>query len=67
MEKKENAKLLELGEEMKSEVIGQEQATNAISKALQRSRANLKDPKRPIGSFSLWDPRALVRHISPRF
>ncbi|MEL0119986.1 MAG: ATP-dependent Clp protease ATP-binding subunit, partial [Opitutae bacterium] len=49
MEKKENAKLLELGVEMKSEVIGQEQATNAISKALQRSRANLKDPKRPIG------------------
>ena len=56
MEKKENAKLLELGEEMKSEVIGQEQATNAISKALQRSRANLKDPKRPIGSFLFMGP-----------
>ncbi len=56
MDKKENAKLLELGEEMKSEVIGQEQATNAISKALQRSRANLKDPKRPIGSFLFMGP-----------
>lgn len=56
MEKKDNAKLLELGEEMKSDVIGQEQATNAISKALQRSRVNLKDPKRPIGSFLFMGP-----------
>ena len=56
MEKKDNAKLLELGEEMKSDVIGQEQATTSISKALQRSRVNLKDPKRPIGSFLFMGP-----------
>ena len=56
MEKKENAKLLELGNELQNEVIGQEQATSVIAKALQRSRANLKDPKRPIGSFLFMGP-----------
>lgn len=56
MEKKENAKLLELEKELQNQVIGQDPATVAIAKALQRSRANLKDPKRPIGSFLFMGP-----------
>src|SRR5256886_9896191 len=42
--------------EMKQRVIGQEEAVTAISKALRRSRADLKDPKRPIGSFVFLGP-----------
>ena len=37
-------------------VIGQEEAVNAISKAIRRARAGLKDPKRPIGSFIFLGP-----------
>jgi ATP-dependent Clp protease ATP-binding subunit ClpC len=43
-------------EELKSRVIGQNEAVTAISKALRRSRADLKDPKRPIGSFLFLGP-----------
>src|SRR5258705_5898594 len=51
MEQKEVQKLLQMEEEMKQQVIGQDEAVIAISKALRRSRADLKDPRRPIGSF----------------
>jgi ATP-dependent Clp protease ATP-binding subunit ClpC len=51
MEEAESKKLLKLEAELQSEVIGQTIATEVISKALRRSRADLKDPKRPIGSF----------------
>jgi ATP-dependent Clp protease ATP-binding subunit ClpC len=43
-------------DELKSRVIGQNEAVVAISKALRRSRADLKDPKRPIGSFLFLGP-----------
>ena len=43
-------------EELKEQVIGQDPAVEAISKALRRSRADLKDPKRPIGSFLFLGP-----------
>ena len=39
-----------------SRVIGQEEAVKAISKAVRRARAGLKDPKRPIGSFIFLGP-----------
>src|SRR5438477_2263331 len=42
--------------ELKLRVIGQDEAVTAISKALRRSRADLKDPKRPIGSFVFLGP-----------
>jgi ATP-dependent Clp protease ATP-binding subunit ClpC len=42
--------------ELKSKVIGQDEAVIAISKALRRSRADLKDPRRPIGSFLFLGP-----------
>ncbi|WP_062349752.1 ATP-dependent protease ATP-binding subunit ClpC [Bacillus kwashiorkori] len=52
----ETEKLLKLEEILHSRVIGQEEAVNAISKAVRRARAGLKDPKRPIGSFIFLGP-----------
>jgi len=56
LEAKETAKLLTIGEELKGKVVGQDEAVHALSKALRRSRADLKDPKRPIGSFIFLGP-----------
>lgn len=47
----EREKLLHLEEELHKRVIGQEEAIQAVSDAVRRSRAGLQDPKRPIGSF----------------
>ncbi|PLS10266.1 ATP-dependent protease ATP-binding subunit ClpC [Neobacillus cucumis] len=52
----ETAKLLNLEEALHSRVIGQEEAVIAVSKAVRRARAGLKDPKRPIGSFVFLGP-----------
>jgi ATP-dependent Clp protease ATP-binding subunit ClpC len=52
----ETAKLLNLEELLHSRVIGQEEAVVAVSKAVRRARAGLKDPKRPIGSFIFLGP-----------
>ncbi|MCB1231940.1 MAG: ATP-dependent Clp protease ATP-binding subunit, partial [Verrucomicrobiae bacterium] len=56
MEEKEAEKLLKMEDELKSRVIGQDEACVAISKALIRSRADLKNPRRPIGSFIFLGP-----------
>ncbi len=56
MEQKESQKLLNLEKELQGTVIGQEEATEVIAKALRRSRADLKDPRRPIGSFLFLGP-----------
>lgn len=56
MEEKETEKLLKMEEELKGRVVGQDEAVTAISKALRRSRADLKDPRRPIGSFIFLGP-----------
>jgi ATP-dependent Clp protease ATP-binding subunit ClpC len=56
MEKKESEKLLNLETELQKIVIGQHAATIAIARALRRSRADLKDPRRPIGSFMFVGP-----------
>src|SRR6201995_3870283 len=56
MEQAETEKLLKMEEELKAKVIGQDEAVSAISKALRRSRADLKDPRRPIGSFIFLGP-----------
>src|SRR5216683_2247483 len=56
MEQAETEKLLKMEEELKGKVIGQDEAVSAISKALRRSRADLKDPRRPIGSFIFLGP-----------
>ncbi|HWZ94234.1 MAG TPA: ATP-dependent Clp protease ATP-binding subunit [Opitutaceae bacterium] len=56
MEKKDNEKLLALEAEIQKTVIGQELAAGAIARALRRSRTDLKDPRRPIGSFMFVGP-----------
>ena len=56
MEEKEAEKLLRMEDELKSKVIGQDVACSAISRALRRSRADIKDPRRPIGSFLFMGP-----------
>ena len=56
MEKKESEKLLTLELEIQKNVVGQELAASAIARALRRSRADLKDPRRPIGSFMFVGP-----------
>jgi ATP-dependent Clp protease ATP-binding subunit ClpC len=50
------AKLLKMEAQIESTVIGQNEAVSAISRALRRSRAELKDPRRPIGSFAFLGP-----------
>jgi ATP-dependent Clp protease ATP-binding subunit ClpC len=56
MEEADMERLLKVGEELKGKVIGQEEAVSAMAKALRRSRADLKDPRRPIGSFIFLGP-----------
>jgi ATP-dependent Clp protease ATP-binding subunit ClpC len=52
----ESERLLHMEEELHKRVIGQEQAISAVSKAIRRTRAGLKDPKRPSGSFIFLGP-----------
>ena len=52
----ERANLRNLEEDLRGRVIGQDEALAAVSKAIRRSRAGLKDPKRPIGSFLFLGP-----------
>ncbi len=66
MEQKEAQKLLKMEEELKKRVIGQDEAVIAISKALRRSRADLKDPRRPIGSFIFLGPTGVGKTFLAR-
>ena len=52
----EGSRLLQMGDELKSGVIGQDEAINKVVKAIQRNRAGLKDPNKPIGSFIFLGP-----------
>jgi ATP-dependent Clp protease ATP-binding subunit ClpC len=52
----ESARLLRMEEEMRKFIVGQDEAITAISKAVRRARAGLKDPRRPIGSFIFLGP-----------
>jgi ATP-dependent Clp protease ATP-binding subunit ClpC len=52
----EGDRLLKMGEELKGKVIGQEEAIKKVVKAIQRNRAGLKDPNKPIGSFIFLGP-----------
>ena len=53
---KESDRLLHMEKLLQKRVVGQEEAVNAVSKAVRRARAGLKDPKRPIGSFLFLGP-----------
>jgi ATP-dependent Clp protease ATP-binding subunit ClpC len=52
----ESQRLLHMEDEMRASIIGQDEAIQAISKAVRRARAGLKDPRRPIGSFVFLGP-----------
>lgn len=56
IEQKEAAKLLTMEQDLGEKVIGQAEAVTSISKAMRRARADLKDPRRPIGSFLFLGP-----------
>ena len=57
----EREKLLHLDETLHRRVVGQEEAVQAVTEAIQRSRAGIQDPNRPIGSSSSWGPPAWAR------
>src|SRR5947209_12017869 len=72
LQEAETARLLRMEEEMHETVVGQDEAIAVISRPIRRSRAGLKDPKRPIGSFVFSGPtgvgktelaRALARFL----
>ena len=52
----ESQRLLQMEDELSKHIIGQEEAIQAIAKAVRRARAGLKDPRRPIGSFIFLGP-----------
>jgi ATP-dependent Clp protease ATP-binding subunit ClpC len=66
LEKKETKKLLELETDLQTAVIGQERACEVVSRALRRSRADLKDPRRPIGSFLFLGPTGVGKTLLAR-
>ena len=68
----ESAKLLKMDKALKDQVVGQDEALVKLSKAIRRTRAGLKDPRRPIGSFIFLGPtgvgktemaKALARYL----
>ncbi|MFC1694189.1 ATP-dependent Clp protease ATP-binding subunit [Candidatus Latescibacterota bacterium] len=65
----ESERLLSMEKELKNRIVGQDNAIEAVSKAIRRSRAGIKDPNRPIGSFIFLGPTGvgkteLVRVLS---
>jgi ATP-dependent Clp protease ATP-binding subunit ClpC len=59
----EMARLMNVENEMEKVVVGQREAVSAICKALRRSRADLKDPRRPIGTFLLLGPTGVGKTL----
>jgi len=63
MEEGENERLLKMEDEIARTVVGQNEAVSAISRTLRRSRADLKDPRRPIGSFIFLGPTGVGKTL----
>ncbi|MFA4889668.1 MAG: ATP-dependent Clp protease ATP-binding subunit [Candidatus Omnitrophota bacterium] len=66
LEEKESEKLLKIEEELRRRVVGQEEAIGAIAHAVRRSRAGIKDPRRPIGSFVFLGPTGVGKSLLAR-
>jgi len=66
LEEKESEKLLKIEEELHKRVVGQEEAISVIAHAVRRSRAGIKDPKRPIGSFIFLGPTGVGKTLLAR-
>jgi len=63
LEQEESKRLLQMEENMGKIVIGQEEPISAIARAVRRSRAGIKDPKRPIGSFIFLGPTGVGKTL----
>ena len=66
LEEKESEHLLKMEEEIHKRVIGQDEAVAAIANAVRRSRAGIKDPRRPIGSFVFLGPTGVGKTLLGR-
>ena len=66
LEEKESSKFMNMRDELHSKVIGQEEAIDAIASAVKRSRAGIKDPNRPIGSFIFMGPTGVGKTLLGR-
>jgi ATP-dependent Clp protease ATP-binding subunit ClpC len=62
----ETAKLLQMEDELHKRIVGQHDAIQAVSKAIRRTRAGLKDPKRPSGSFIFLGPSGVGKTESAK-
>jgi ATP-dependent Clp protease ATP-binding subunit ClpC len=63
MNEEETEKLLRMESEIQKRVVGQTEAVDAVSRALRRSRADIKDPRRPIGSFIFLGPTGVGKTL----
>ena len=63
LEEEETGRLIKMEEEIYKRVVGQEEAVRGIAEAVRRSRAGLKDPKRPIGSFLFLGPTGVGKTL----
>ena len=63
LEKKETQRLLELETELHKTVVSQDEAINAVAKAVRRSRSGMKDPNRPMGCFILLGPSGVGKTL----
>ncbi|MFH1310586.1 MAG: ATP-dependent Clp protease ATP-binding subunit [Candidatus Omnitrophota bacterium] len=66
VEEKESEKYLRLEEGLKARVVGQDEAITAIAHAVRRSRAGIKDPNRPIGTFIFMGPTGVGKTLLGR-
>ena len=66
LEEKESEKLLKMEEELHKRVVGQDEAIGTIARAVRRSRAGIKDPRRPIGSFIFLGPTGVGKTLLAR-
>lgn len=66
LEQKESERLLKMEDQMKKSVIGQDEAVSAIARAVRRSRAGIKNPRRPIGSFIFLGPTGVGKTLLAR-
>jgi ATP-dependent Clp protease ATP-binding subunit ClpC len=66
LEEKETERLLKMEEHLAKRVVGQEVAINAIARAVRRSRAGIKNPRRPIGSFVFLGPTGVGKTLLAR-
>ena len=66
LKEKETERLLKMEKEIHARVVGQDEAVNAIARAVRRSRAGLKDARRPIGSFIFMGPTGVGKTLLAR-